>query len=156
MDPVEIIQLALAPVFLLVAVGQLMSVVSLRLARVIDRIRSLSAQFEKLEDSAKQHSMRHELRSLVRRMRFANVAVNLLVGSAVTVCSVVVLLFLDGLVAWKLEGVLIVIFTSSVLLITGGVIAFLVEVTIATATLSRDPTMLRCLQPTDDDSPRPD
>ncbi|MEO0424723.1 MAG: DUF2721 domain-containing protein [Pseudomonadota bacterium] len=145
MTPVEIIQLALAPVFLLVAIGQLMNVVSLRLARVIDRIRALIAEYEAQADASKQARMRHEVNDLFRRMRFANVSVNLLVTSAVAVCGVVVVLFLDGLVSWKLEAALIVLFTLSVLLITGGVIAFLIEVTIATATLSRDPTILRCL-----------
>ncbi|MEM9387133.1 MAG: DUF2721 domain-containing protein [Pseudomonadota bacterium] len=155
MTPVEIIQLALAPVFMLVAIGQLMNVVSLRLARVIDRIRSLIAEYEAQADASKQSRMRHEVSDLFRRMRFANVSVNLLVSSAVAVCGVVVLLFLDGLVSWDLEGLLIVLFTLSVLLITGGVIAFLIEVTIATATLSRDPTILRCLRETGDTGKMP-
>ena len=41
---IEIIQLALTPVFLIVGIGQLLNVVTNRVARIIDRARGINRQ----------------------------------------------------------------------------------------------------------------
>jgi hypothetical protein len=131
----EVIQLALAPVFLLVAIGQMLNAVTSRLARVIDRSRLLDEHLHTGHCYRPRRTIEAELRALGRRMRFANLAANFLTTAAVCVCIVVILLFVDGLVARELEVLVATLFMLSMVLITGGVITFLFEVTIATATV---------------------
>ncbi len=144
----QIIQLALAPVFLLVAIGQLLNVVTARLARVIDRSRSLAARIEDgyVGDAEHQAFLRQEMCSLAKRMRFANLATSAFTSAAVAVCAVVILLFVDNLIPVPLEFVVVLLFMLTMALITGGVISFLVEVTVATATLRINPAILRSLE----------
>lgn len=54
----HVIQLAVAPVFLLTGIGAILSVLSTRLARVIDRYRVLSA-LEEMERIAHKAEMRN-------------------------------------------------------------------------------------------------
>lgn len=142
----EVIQLALAPVFLLVAVGTLINAVTARLARVIDRSRSLAEQIAREPDLQARQFMRREMRSLGRRMRFANLAINSLTGAAVVVCVVVMVLFVDGLIAASLEMLVVALFLLALALITFGLISFLGEVTVATATLRVNPAFVDCIE----------
>ena len=66
-DITQLIQLAIAPVFLLTAVGTLLGVLSNRLGRVVDRIRVLDALGNL--DQKRQASVDSELTLLSRRMR---------------------------------------------------------------------------------------
>jgi hypothetical protein len=134
-SPAEVIQLALAPVFLLVAVGQLINAVTSRLARVIDRSRLLADQLHSGESWRPREDIEAEFVALARRVRFANLAINFLTSAAVCVCGVVMLLFVNALVEAELELLLVGLFLVTMGLITGGLITFLVEVTIATTTL---------------------
>jgi hypothetical protein len=134
-DSASIIQLALAPVFLLVAIGTLLNVVSARLARVIDRSRLLTQELATGAGWQPASEKRKELGPLRRRMRAANAATNFLAAAAVCVCIVVALLFVQGLVQRDLDVVITGLFMLTMLLITGGVVSFLIEVTVATATV---------------------
>ena len=84
-NAVEIIQLALAPIFLIVGIGTLVNVATGRVARVIDRARWF-------EDLAREQPIRidrrakHEIRTLNKRMRLANWSINFLIASALVIC----------------------------------------------------------------------
>jgi hypothetical protein len=83
-ESVELIRLALTPIFLLTAVGALLNVFSTRLGRVADRVDQLSAT-----DT--------ELSSLRRRSRWLDLAVVLAtIGGAATCAAVLVLFFALG------------------------------------------------------------
>ena len=92
----HIIQLAIAPVFLLTGVGTNMLVLTNRLARIIDRTRVLE---ERLEESlpsltAKLRSAAFdELDVLFRRARKINRAIFLSTFCALLICLVVAVLF---------------------------------------------------------------
>ena len=140
MDPiitpnaVEIIQLALAPIFLIVGIGTLVNVATGRVARVIDRARWF-------EDLARETPSRidskakREIRSLNKRMRLANWSINFLIASAVVICFDVILLMVNGLISTSLDTAILVMFMISMTFLTGGLIAFFFEVSLATATL---------------------
>jgi hypothetical protein len=131
---VEIIQLALAPIFLIVGIGTMVNVATGRVARVIDRAR----WFEEL---AREKSQRidaralRELRSLNKRMRLANWSINFLIAAALVICVDVILLMINGLVTTSLDTTILVLFMLSMVFLTGGLIAFFLEVSVATATL---------------------
>lgn len=135
----DIIKLALAPVFLLVGIGAVLNVVTHRVGRIIDRAR----MFEGLTLDAtnanttnfSQSRIDAELTSLNRRMKFANWSITFLVAAALMICVDVILLFANGLVTTDLTAWVLVLFIASMSFITGGLLAFFFEVSLATATL---------------------
>lgn len=131
---VELIQLALAPVFLIVGIGQILNAVTGRLARIIDRARFIDQKLTAKELTANK-LVRRELSSLKRRMSFANWAITFLTGAAVIICLDVVLLLLNGLIDYDLRSEIIILFMLTMLGITGGLLSFFCEVSVATATL---------------------
>lgn len=131
---VALMQLALTPIFLIVGIAQLVNVVTGRVGRIIDRARWM----EELRFTSPERydaRAREEVKTLNRRMRFANWAITFLTAAALTVCFVVVLLIANGLVEQNLNSIILSMFIFSMALITGGLIAFFLEVSMATATL---------------------
>jgi Protein of unknown function (DUF2721) len=131
---VQTIQIALAPVFLLVAMGSLLNVVTGRLARVVDRSRDLIDRHEKTAGS--EHArLVHELRMLDRRMGIINTSIALCVACGIVVCIMVAMLFLMGAgqqaLAMPIGGAFIV----AMLLLLGGLVMFMAEVRLAIRTI---------------------
>jgi hypothetical protein len=139
---VKLIQLALAPVFLLVGIGTMVNVVTGRLARVIDRARSFEEGGECAQTFKDSAQAKIEIRSLRRRMRFANWAITFLIAAAVTICIDVILLLVNGLVAPSLDVAILSTFILALILMTGGLLSFFFEVSVATATLKIGPEIL--------------
>lgn len=135
---VELIQLSLAPVFLIVGIGQMVNVVTGRLARIIDRARYYEDQYEALPQRISTRA-RIEITSLRRRMRFANWSITFLTGSAVLVCVDVILLLCNGLITTSLDTVILTMFIIALALLTCGLAAFFFEVSVATASLKIGP-----------------
>lgn len=131
---VELIQLSLAPVFLLVGIGQMVNVVTGRLARIIDRARWFEEQ-HCTDQSLIDRRAEVELKSLRRRMQLANWAITFLTGAAVTVCLDVIMLLTNGLLDIDLDVYILGMFIVGLSFITFGLLAFFFEVTVATATL---------------------
>jgi hypothetical protein len=130
---IEIIQLALTPVFLIVGIAQLLNVVTNRVARIIDRARGINQQNNINEGKNEQNS--HELSVLDKRLKFANWAITFLTGAAVLICLDIILLILNGLIVSNLEQAVLGLFIASIASITGGLFSFFIEVSLATATL---------------------
>ena len=131
---VEIIQLALAPIFLIVGIGQMVNVATGRVARVIDRARWFEEQARQNAARIDQKAMK-EISTLNKRMRLANWSINFLIASALIICIDVILLMVNGLIATSLDVTILVLFMLSMVFLTGGIIAFFLEVSLATATL---------------------
>jgi len=132
---VQLIQLSLAPVFLIVGVGQMINAVTGRLARVIDRARWYDdKKRQEGSDTYEPHEI-DELRSLRKRMKFANWSITFLTLAVSLICIDVILLFINGLISTDLEPAILGLFVFSLISITFGIISFFMEVSIATATL---------------------
>jgi len=126
-----IIQAALTPVFLLVAIGGFLNVLSVRLGRIIDRKRAVDAWSG---DKARNgHNSRMALEKARLRLRSELIlwSIRLCVSSAVLICLVVVALFINGLVSTGLELWIAGLFILAMLLITFGLASLLVEVGMA-------------------------
>jgi hypothetical protein len=142
MDGIEVvdiahaIQLALAPVFLLSGIGVLLGVLTNRLARIVDRARTLEPQLPSAEPSAVKR-IEADLAELARRARLINRSITLLVVAALLVCLVIVGLFVTAYYAWSpdLTRVVAGLFAGAMVALIGGLLLFLREVYIATATL---------------------
>ncbi|MBK8375345.1 DUF2721 domain-containing protein [Sphingorhabdus sp.] len=130
----QTIQIALAPVFLLVAMGSLLNVVTGRLARVVDRSRELMARHA--ETSGDEHTrLVAELRMLDRRMDIINWSIALCVACGIVVCLMVSMLFLMGSGREALETPIAASFIFAMLLLLAALIMFLAEVRLAIRTI---------------------
>lgn len=122
------ISLATAPVFLLTGVGAVLSVLTSRLGRTIDRTRALQTRDPGLYDEF----TRRELRRLQRRARLINWALGLCTGCALLVCSVIVMLFLALFVDLALTRIVAVLFIGAMLCLIVALLCFFGEIMLAT------------------------
>ena len=126
----QTIQLALAPVFVLVAIGNILNILSSRLGRVVDRSRVL--QDRHAITSGRDHDMVvAEIRLTDRRIALIGQAMRLLVVSGLIIGLTVAILFLEELVAMDLQRVAAGTFFLSIALLMWGLILFLRETQIA-------------------------
>jgi len=108
------IQLAVAPVFLLTAVSGLIGAVANRLARIIDRARTIEERFFQTDDVLKIESIRSELKELRTRGLLANAAIALLTLCAFMIGVTIVVLFLAETIDLPMLKVAMVSFLAGV------------------------------------------
>ena len=90
----QTIQLALAPVFVLVAIGNIMNILSTRLGRIVDRSRHLQERHG--ATSGVEHEMVvREIRAIDGRISLVGRAIALLVVSGLTIGTTVAILFVE-------------------------------------------------------------
>lgn len=130
----QTIQLALAPVFLLVAIGNIIATLTQRLGRVVDRSREL----QKLHGSTtgEEHDMVvREIRLSDDRIAIIGNALLLLVLSALSIGCTVVLLFLEEFAHLGLNAVAAGTFIIAIALLMWALVLFLKETRGATEAL---------------------
>jgi hypothetical protein len=132
------IQLAVASVFLLTGIAALLGVMTSRLARVIDRGRSLEQQWWNLTVDARA-ATRMEASNLDRRRRICSRSLNYCTTAALLICLVIVILFAEEFFATNLKWLGSAFFVAAMLALIGGLTCFLLEVHLATHTISFDP-----------------
>ena len=130
----QTIQLALAPVFVLVAIGNIMNILSTRLGRVVDRSRAMQALFD--VTSGHDHDVVvREIRVLDRRIALIGRALLLLVLSGLTIGSVVAILFIEEFAGANLQPVAAAAFLLAIALLMSALWLFLKETREASAAL---------------------
>ncbi|MBC8073955.1 MAG: DUF2721 domain-containing protein [Deltaproteobacteria bacterium] len=132
-DVAHAIQLALAPVFLLTGIAGILNVVASRLARVIDRGRTLTEQPRAPQVGAGE--VRVELVDLDRRRRLASNAIVASTLSAFLVCTVIAVLFIEVLLQIDAGWVIAVLFTLTMIALVVGLAYFVREVHLAMRTV---------------------
>ena len=126
----EIIQLALAPVFLLAGIGGFLNVCAGRLARILERARAVEPLL--LDSRGAEHDRYlRDIRILDRRMKLVSRAISMTVLSAVLTCAVVVLLFAGSLVSAQFGTTIALLFIVSMIALGLGFAVFLVETRVA-------------------------
>ncbi len=133
-DIAHLIQLAVAPVFLLAGIGSILNVLAQRLARVVDRARKIEGECAKLEGQARERAVA-ELKVLDRRMRTVNAAITCCTASALFVCVVVAILFIADLTDFASARPIAYLFIVAMLLLIAGLFFFLREIRLATRSL---------------------
>ena len=129
------IQLAVAPVFLLSAVGILLTVLTNRLARVIDRARKLEDMAPAAASGPDLRERQEQLRVLARRARMLNRAITASVVCALLVAFVVVAIFVNEFVGFDMSATIAVLFILAMLTFIAGLLLFLREVFLAIGAL---------------------
>jgi hypothetical protein len=126
----RVIQLAVAPVFLLTAVGTILNVLSSRLARVVDRIRSRELDLQGGNQNVLPGAS-IELVVLGRRMRLVYLAIGLTVSCAIFVSLLIAIAFVDAFLAADLSKLIGILFIAAMLALIAGLVVFLREIFLA-------------------------
>jgi cytochrome c biogenesis protein CcdA len=133
LDTVEsvahVIQVALTPVFLLSGIASLLGVLSTRLARVADRVDALAEQLE-ADGPIDRRKLRRRLAYLRRRSHVLDAAVMMgTLGGVATSCAA--LLLFVGTLRDRPGVSLFVAFGLALLFTMGALVAFLIEMLLA-------------------------
>jgi MFS family permease len=122
----QIIQLAVAPVFLLAGLGAFLNACVGRLARIVDRIRNLEPRI--LGSRGAEHKrLLDEVRLLDRRSRIVSTAIFTTVLAALIISAVVVLLFLAFLTGYRFGTAIALLFIAAMICTGLGFAIFLHE-----------------------------
>ena len=127
----NVIQLAVAPVVLLTAVGAILAVLINRLARVVDRFRVL----ERMQPAAgndERSILDAEMAILSRRARLIHWAISLCTVCALFICIVIATLFTGSVLGADLSGTVAALFIAAMLALISGLLCFLREISLAT------------------------
>ncbi len=128
----EVIQLAVAPVFLLTGIGALLGTLTIRLGRAIDRGRVLDRRIPLLSGD-EQVSLNAEAGLIWRRITLINWAIRLNVAAALMVCLVVMLLFVGDIVGVPVARAITVAFVAAMAFVICSLLLLLYEVSISTS-----------------------
>lgn len=108
----HLIQLSVAPVFLIAGVGAILGVLSQRLARIIDRLERLNHKINQVAGEESQHRRAIEVKAegskslklqrhyLQIRAKNMNIAILLCILTGLLVASVIMILFLSSFLAF--------------------------------------------------------
>jgi pilus assembly protein TadC len=129
-DITRAIQLAVAPVFLLTAIGTIVNALMGRLGRAVDRRRKLEELLSAFEGETRD-SMNRELEVLARRIKLVLWAMAFAVFSALLVCVLIGTAFLGAFVALDLSKPVAALFVLAIGALTVCLLAFLREVYLA-------------------------
>ena len=133
-DITRVIQLAVAPVFMLTAIGTIINALAGRLARAIDRRRVLDDVVPMQEGQARDDMVR-ELQILAKRIKLILWAMALAVFSALLVCLLIGTAFVGAFISIDLSRPVALLFVGSVAALTVGLVLFMREVFLAAVTL---------------------
>jgi len=129
-DITHVIQLAIAPVFLLTAVGTIMNALANRLGRAVDRRRVLEERLPAMaEDMARSAGL--ELDALAKRIHAIYLATSLTVLCGLFICLSISLAFLDAFVSLNLASAVAVLFVCAMFSLIGALLMMLREIYLA-------------------------
>jgi hypothetical protein len=132
-DIARIIQLAIAPVFLIAGIGNLLNVLTSRLARVVDRGRVVAAAMAETEGEERA-LWQQELTRINRAITLSTIAL-------LAVCLLISAMFAGEWLRIDLSGLIVALFIATMAALIAGLVSFLAEVHTATQLL-RVPTRL--------------
>jgi hypothetical protein len=131
-DITRIIQLAVAPVFLLTAIGTILSALNNRLGRIVDRRRVL---LDRLRKSDPEGDMReedaHELELLARRISLIYHAIVMAIICGLCICMLVACAFVGVFVAIDIARLIGTLFILAMFALIGSLWMLLREVFLA-------------------------
>lgn len=126
----HLIQLSVAPVFLLTGVGAILGVLAGRVGRIVDRARKLESDLPNTP-TPKHADIHTELRRLSRRARLTYWAIALCTVCALLVCTLICLIFIGDFIATSMAQIVALLFISAMLSLVCGLLCFLREVYLA-------------------------
>jgi len=129
----SVIQLAVAPVFLLTAVGTIIAALNFRLGRAVDRRRSLERRLAKMSED-ELGAARDEIATIARRIRTTYLSILCAVASALFVCLLIAGAFLGAFVRADLSTTVGSLFVLAMVALVACLLLFLREIFLAVST----------------------
>jgi hypothetical protein len=129
----EAIQLAIAPVFMLTALGAILGALNIRLGRAVDRRRQLEEKMPKLSPE-ELPSARAELAVIGRRVWFVYLSILFAVVSGLFICLLIAGAFLGAFVSMDLSRTIAGLFVAAMLALIACLLLFLREIFLAVST----------------------
>lgn len=133
----QVVQLSLAPAFLLAAIGAVLNVMNVRLIWVVDRIREIE------REATPEHA---ELPALQRRQKYAQIAINLASVAALIICLVIALGFVSAFIRPAIGSIVAMCWVAAMALVIASVLFFMRETQIATASARERRAMSRAIE----------
>lgn len=131
----QVIQLAVAPVFLLAGVGALLNVLTNRLTRIIDGFRLAESNLADESPTTDRARNLESISYLSRRARLIHWAITLCTSCYLLVCMVVVTLFIAPELQLDLSRAIAGLFIAAMLALIAALSCFLREITLATSVI---------------------
>lgn len=125
----EIVQLSLAPVFLLAAIGAMLNVMNLRLTWLFDRIEMI----ERAKETGEAGREAEELPALIQRQSYAQKAVNLSTLAGLTICMVVAVLFISAFIEPRIGTLVAILWVATMAQLSAALLLFFRETSLASA-----------------------
>jgi NADH:ubiquinone oxidoreductase subunit 3 (subunit A) len=126
----EAIQLAIAPVFMLTALGAILGALNVRLGRALDRRRHLEEKIPKLSSDELPFA-RAELAVIARRIWFVYLSILFAVVSALFICLLIAGAFLGAFVAMDISRTIAAMFVAAMVALIACLLLFLREIFLA-------------------------
>lgn len=114
----ELIQLSIAPVFMLTGIAGFLNVFTGRLARIIDRLEKINQYKEKMKDKIpkKESEILHvRQKTLIKRMKNTNRAIMFMTATGLFVALVMVTMFLSVFLGFEDSIFISLLFIASML-----------------------------------------
>jgi hypothetical protein len=127
-----VIQLAIAPIFMLTALGAIMGALNIRLGRAVDRRRTIEERLPSLP-AAELPSMRAELRVIARRIHYVYLSIVFAVVSSLLICLLIAGAFIGAFVSVDLSRTIAALFVAAMLALIVCLLLFLREIFLAVA-----------------------
>ncbi len=129
-DVAHVIQLAVAPAFLLTGIGAILSVLVNRLTRVVDRFRVLEQVLPQAQGDLLA-SVQTEMDVLAHRARMVHWAIGLGTSAALFICVVIATLFIGSIMSLQMPFIIASLFVMAMLALVAGLLCFLREIALA-------------------------
>jgi hypothetical protein len=133
LDISHVIQLSVAPVFLLTGIATLINAMNTRLGRIVDRRRKVLERVRNCDDE-QANAYDDELLTLYRRSHLSYLGIFCSVLSALLVCLVIVGAFVGALISEDLTKTIAVVFILAMLSMIAALGLFLREVFLGVST----------------------
>lgn len=125
----ESIRDAIAPVFLVSGVATVLSVMTTRFSRIVDRYRILKHLSPQTDTTAT------ELLIMYRRSKVIHWAIAACTVSALLICLVIAVMFVSAEMNFSPNRIIAFLFTAATLFLVTGLLFFLYEIHLATGTI---------------------
>jgi Protein of unknown function (DUF2721) len=125
------IQLAIAPVFLLTAIGTIINALTGRLSRAVDRRRLIESEVLPKAEGETREDLSDELALLARRIQTTIRAIALSVIAALLVCLLIGTAFAAAFVSIDLSRPVALLFIAAVAALTLSLLFFMHEIVLA-------------------------
>jgi uncharacterized membrane protein YdbT with pleckstrin-like domain len=128
-----VIQLAVAPVFMLTAVGTIIAALNIRLGRAVDRRNDLEEKLPRMgpEETPSAHQ---ELEAIARRIHFVYLSIVAAVISGLFICLLIAVAFLATFVRTDISYTVGAMFALAVVALVVSLLLFLREIFLAVST----------------------